>query len=71
EKNIKQWQSIIPIHELSAVFQDAVYTTHAMGFNFIWIDSLCIIQDDPQDWLQESKAMCQVYKGAVCNIAAS
>lgn len=58
------------MHQLPPTFRDAVYMTHSLGFNYLWIDSLCILQDDKQDWRQESEAMCRIYKGAVCNIAA-
>ncbi|KAF2441805.1 HET-domain-containing protein [Karstenula rhodostoma CBS 690.94] len=70
-ENIGQWGKSIPTNKLSQTFQDALYMTYSLGFRFLWIDSLCIIQDDLQDWEQESQAMCRIYKGAVCNIAAS
>ncbi|OAG07311.1 HET-domain-containing protein [Paraphaeosphaeria sporulosa] len=71
KNNVCQWENSIPTNQLSPSFQDALYMTRSLGFKFIWIDSLCIIQDDLQDWEQESEAMCRIYKGAVCNIAAS
>jgi hypothetical protein len=69
--NIDQWEKSIPTNQLSPNFQGALYTTCSLGFNYLWIDSLCTIQDDLQDWSQESEAMCRIYKGDVCNIAAS
>ena len=42
-----------------------------MGIRFIWIDSLCIIQDSQEDWLQETPRMTSVYGGALFNIAAT
>lgn len=42
---------------LPRTFQDAITFTRHLGFEFIWIDSLCIIQDDIEDWRTEgSKA---------------
>jgi hypothetical protein len=38
---------------------------------YLWIDSLCIIQDDTEDWRTESLRMDQVYKNALLNIAAT
>ncbi|TVY88689.1 hypothetical protein LAWI1_G006194, partial [Lachnellula willkommii] len=38
---------------------------------YLWIDSLCIIQDSTQDWLQEVGLMEDVYTNSICNIAAS
>lgn len=37
----------------------------------MWIDSLCIIQDDPHDWKQESSNMFNIYGGSYCNISAA
>jgi hypothetical protein len=70
-ENIAQWEDSIPTDKLSPTFHDALYTTYSIGYRFLWIDSLCILQDDLQDWKLESEAMCRIYKGAVCNIAAS
>ena len=41
-----------------------------LGYRYLWIDALCIIQDDPQDWLEESTKMCTVYRNSCCTIAA-
>nr|OQO32273.1 hypothetical protein B0A51_00521 [Rachicladosporium sp. CCFEE 5018] len=41
-----------------------------VGFHYIWIDNLCIVQDSPEDWQQQSAAMSDVYKSAALNIAA-
>ncbi|KAH4111796.1 hypothetical protein HBI46_095720 [Parastagonospora nodorum] len=51
-------------------FQDAIVTTKEFGIEFIWIDSLCIIQDSPSDWEYEAARMASVYSGATCTIAA-
>ncbi|OAL47295.1 HET-domain-containing protein, partial [Pyrenochaeta sp. DS3sAY3a] len=52
-------------------YQDAISATHRLGFEYIWIDSLCIIQDSHADWLSESKRMGDVYQHARLTIAAS
>lgn len=39
----------IPIKELTKTFVDALMVTQALGLQYIWIDSLCIIQDDNDD----------------------
>ncbi|KPA35248.1 heterokaryon incompatibility [Fusarium langsethiae] len=38
---------------------------------YLWIDSLCIIQGDEEDWKRESKRMEKVYASAYCTIAAT
>lgn len=57
--------------DLPRTFQDAVITTRAIGIQYLWIDSLCIIQDDLGDWRQESSKMAEVYTNAWLTIAAS
>ncbi|KAF2679476.1 HET-domain-containing protein [Lentithecium fluviatile CBS 122367] len=39
-ENLSRFQHDIPIHKLSKVFQDALATTHELGYQYIWIDSL-------------------------------
>ena len=41
-----------------------------IGVQYVWIDSLCILQDDEQDWQRETAAMGQIYSSAICTIAA-
>jgi hypothetical protein len=40
------------------------------SIRYVWIDSLCMIQDDPDDWQREAAAMGMIFAGAVCTIAA-
>jgi len=50
---------------------DTVLVCQQLGVDYIWIDSLCIIQDDPQDWQKEAALMTKVYGHSYINIAAS
>lgn len=69
---------------LSKNMQDAITTTISLGFSYIWIDSLCIIQKDDKgnevgkiatvwrkDWETEAKKMGSVYSAAACTIAST
>jgi hypothetical protein len=60
-----------PITELPQTFQDAIRVTRELGQQYLWIDSLCIIQDDRKDWATESKKMEAVFQNAYCTIAAT
>lgn len=51
-------------------FSDAFEVTRRLGVRYIWIDSLCIIQES-EDWKIEAPLMHQVYRNSYCNIAAS
>jgi len=61
----------IPSEELCKTFKDALTVTKALGFNYLWVDSLCIVQDDLEDWRKESALMSKVYGNAILNIAAT
>jgi hypothetical protein len=61
----------IPFGDMPATFQDAVKVARAIGYQYLWIDCLCIIQDSEPDWLRECVVMGQVYAGAAATIAAS
>ena len=52
-------------------FQDAILITHELGIRYLWIDSLCILQDDLDDWTRESAHMDEVYGHAAFTISAS
>ena len=52
-------------------FADAFHVTKLLGLQYIWIDSICIIQDSEEDWEIESAAMAEVYSNASVTIAAT
>ncbi|KIL93878.1 hypothetical protein FAVG1_02440 [Fusarium avenaceum] len=71
KENIDQLTlSGVALSSLSQTFRDAVDLCERLGIRYIWIDSLCIIQDDPQDWLQESTCMASTYANAFIGIFA-
>lgn len=59
------------VAELPQNFRDAIQVTRSLGIRFLWIDSLCIIQDDADDWEQEAVNMGSVYTHAYLTIAAT
>lgn len=69
--NLADWKEAIPDAALLGTFRDAIKVTRSLGIHYIWIDSLCIIQDSKADWLHESFPMSDVYKNSVCTIAAT
>ncbi|KAG8355548.1 hypothetical protein FVEN_g6473 [Fusarium venenatum] len=69
--NIQGFKQHIPFDELPQTFKDAVITTRALKVRYLWIDSLCIIQEDPPDWKIEAARMEDVFNSAYCTIAAS
>jgi hypothetical protein len=69
--NIASLHNSIPMERLCKTFQDAIMVTRTLGLRYLWIDSLCIIQDNEEDWRQESTRMAYVYGNAIVNIAAT
>ncbi|RBR22121.1 uncharacterized protein FIESC28_04626 [Fusarium coffeatum] len=61
----------IPFVSIPATFQDAIRLTNDIGLEYIWIDSLCIIQDSKDDWQAEAARMASVYSQAHVTIAAT
>ncbi|KAI1743163.1 heterokaryon incompatibility protein-domain-containing protein [Xylaria scruposa] len=66
-----QEERIIEMGSLPKTFQDAIHITRGLGVLQLWIDSLCIIQDDKDDWNRESQLMEQVFSSAYCTLAAT
>ncbi|KAE8451661.1 hypothetical protein EG329_003118 [Mollisiaceae sp. DMI_Dod_QoI] len=52
-------------------FRETIELTRLLGAQYLWIDSLCIIQDSREDWLHESSIMGEVYAHGALNIAAT
>lgn len=69
--SLASFMTKVPIEECPKTFQDAVFITRKLGIDYLWIDSLCIIQDSEQDWLNESALMSQVYSNSTITIAAA
>ncbi|KXJ96156.1 heterokaryon incompatibility protein-domain-containing protein [Microdochium bolleyi] len=60
-----------PYHDLPKTLRDACLITKLMDQRYIWIDALCIVQDDPADKAREIPKMRNIYKGALLTIVAS
>jgi Heterokaryon incompatibility protein (HET) len=58
---------------LPKTFQDAIWITRCLGERYLWIDSICIIQegDEKRDWGKEAKKMAQYYQNSLVTIAAT
>ncbi|MCJ1251866.1 hypothetical protein MMC30_009104 [Trapelia coarctata] len=61
----------IPTSRLPPSFRDAVTITRRLGIRYLWIDALCIIQDDPEDWRVESAQMTRIYGMSFLTIVAA
>ncbi|KPM35255.1 hypothetical protein AK830_g11323 [Neonectria ditissima] len=68
---LAQYQRGINWTALPQTFRDAIKVARELSIRYIWIDSLCIVQDDDLDWQQQSALMAEIYRFATITIAAS
>jgi len=71
ENNISSMEKSIPFSQLSKTFQDVLIISKRLGIRYVWIDSLCIIQDSESDWQEQAALMSQFYSNSYLNIAAA
>src|SRR3978361_980413 len=62
-------QTVLNIEQLPRTFRDAIEIGRNLNIEYLWIDSLCIVQDSNEDWEREAAAMSKVYSHAVVTIA--
>lgn len=67
--HLYSWE--IPYELIPKTFHDALTITRALDVPYLWIDALCIIQDDHNDWQIEASKMKDVYSGSLITIAAT
>ncbi|KAF5575696.1 TOL [Fusarium subglutinans] len=60
----------IEVEELEQSVRDAIRITRELGFTYLWVDRLCIIQNCPQDKANEIAKMATTYKNAAITLAA-
>lgn len=70
-ENKASLQKALPQSNLSQTFKDAITAARMLGFNYIWIDSLCIIQGSNADWENEMPQMGKVYEYSTVTITAT
>lgn len=68
--NLQRLLSSIPKKGLPKPVADAMSITKRLGYRYLWVDSLCIIQDSQEDRNKECNAMAEVYRNAVLTIAS-
>ncbi|KAJ4348613.1 uncharacterized protein N0V89_009991 [Didymosphaeria variabile] len=67
--NLELFRENIEWSTLPKTFQDAIVFARKLGIEFIWIDSLCIIQDSKEDWFEQSGKMAGIYEHAAVTLA--
>lgn len=68
KERLAGFEKAIPNEVLPKTIADAFRVVEAIGIHYLWVDSLCIVQDDPEDWAFEAYRMGQVYNGSLLTI---
>jgi len=69
--NKADYESAIPLNEISKTIQDAIAMTRKLGYRYLWVDSLCIIQNSPEDWKEEASRMAATCENTTITLSAS
>lgn len=69
--NVREQMRGLNTSKLPQTFNDFFQVAIMMGINYVWIDSLCIVQDDPEDWNREAALMVRIYRYAYFTVAAA
>ena len=59
------------VEELPELFRHACFVILVWGIRYLWIDALCIIQDDRADWEKQAAQMADIYRNCAVRIAAT
>ena len=71
QSTLEQFKVEVPWDELTKTFKDAVDICRRLNIDYLWIDSLCILQDSVDDWSQNATEVGSIYENAVLTIAAT
>ncbi|PNP60396.1 hypothetical protein THARTR1_00420 [Trichoderma harzianum] len=66
--NYSHLKTCISYDAMPKAYQDTVRVARALGVKYIWIDALCIIQDDVADWEKESQVMAEIFRNSLVTL---
>ncbi|CAG9982915.1 unnamed protein product [Clonostachys byssicola] len=69
--NLESFKREIPPHLVYPLLKDVIKVVAHCGLEYVWIDCMCIIQDDAVDWAREAVCMASIYMNAFITIAAT
>jgi hypothetical protein len=69
QANLEEFAAGIQFARLPKTFQDAVTATRALGLRYLWIVSLCILQDSAADWEEHCSEMANIYRRSYVTLA--
>jgi hypothetical protein len=69
--SLAEYLTALPLAQLPQTILDAITATRELGLAYLWVDALCIVQDDPDDVAAELSSMVDIYRGAYITISAA
>ncbi|KAK3949504.1 heterokaryon incompatibility protein-domain-containing protein [Pseudoneurospora amorphoporcata] len=69
--NLESHKRCIKPDHLPPTMNDAIEYTRRLGVRYIWIDSLCIIQDSLLDWREEAGKMASIFQRSFLVLSAT
>ena len=69
--NLAEYEHAIPLEDQPQTIKDAIKVCQSIGLGYLWVDALCIVQDDPDDKSVEIDKMPSIYGSAAVTIAAA
>lgn len=70
KSTLKSFHNVIRLFSLPQTVRDAILFCRGVKVKYLWVDSLCIVQDDEEEWFQESAQMRHIYSNSHFTIAA-
>ncbi|RMZ73649.1 heterokaryon incompatibility [Pyrenophora seminiperda CCB06] len=71
QENIEAMKHGIGMESLPLAFRDAINLCKRLQVQYLWIDAICIVQDDDTDCMGEIRKMGAIYANAYCNLSAT
>ena len=69
--NIEERKTGMLVKSLPKDFQDVITIARKLNVAYVWIDALCIIQDDEEDWKREVGQMARIFQLSLLTVAAT
>ena len=68
--SLDAWTGGFELAVMPQTFQDAIQVTRAASIPYLWIDALCVVQDDAEDKRREISTMLNTYGQSTVTIVA-
>lgn len=69
--NLEKLKTYIPFDTLPMLFQNAIVITNQLGFRYLWIDRLCVMEGSEEDQVAQLAQRGLVFSNSVCTISIS